>query len=763
MLAVVVVLHDVVFGGRVSFHHPDFGGFFLPRHCLTGRSLAEGVVPAWNPYAMGGAPFAGDPLSGWMSLPVMTFYSLFSCEVGVRIFIIFHPVLAGLSVYWFLRGEGTSRAAATVGGLSLSLAMSASVLVMAFHFAGIIAWSAALLAAGARCFRARTWPARWLWVALTALVWGQLAVAFVALGVILGTGLLIVYGLARYLLDRRAGAVRTRDVLLVAGLLALSLPLVNLAFILPVLGYLGRTTLSFGYDALAELAGEESFARTGPALSDGWVLRLSSSPGPYMGGVALCLAFSALFSKRLRALAIAFMSFGTACYLLTIRFVIDIVEPLAERVPGGDIYLHRPERMRYGALVAVAVLAGLGLEAWRSASPALGRRLLMIVPGLAVWGLLPLMAGADGSQMLLFLIGTALGIALLLVMLKAPRVIYLVPVLLAIELTAGALLGQHADEVVSPLEQEDRVRLSGLKEPRDDVAAFFRPDRIARALNGDGVARALKAGGVLDYEFGSIPPTHLVHEVEEPIGYTSVQKLRYWLFVRTVNGGKGVYNKGIFRRPQPSLLSLFQVGWVIAHESRPNSTKDIEDLLSESPTATRRKSTLYEVTDPGERASLLSDWRVVSDPREALDAVTAPGFDSYETVVLEKDPGIDPGATRGEVGEVSYAPRGTQGAHIEVDSPSPAVLVIRNVFDKGWEASIDGEPVAIQRADYLMQAIPVPEGSHEVEIAYKDPLIGLGLAGSGASILVLLALALLAHRRRSARTGKGVPSDEARS
>ncbi|MGH2683742.1 MAG: hypothetical protein ACRDIX_10965, partial [Actinomycetota bacterium] len=120
--AVLLVLHDVAFRGMASNQHPDLLAFWLPNHCFLGNSLAAGRIPTWNPYALAGTPFAADPQSGWLYLPAMALYAGLPCHVAIRWFVIAQPLIGGLGMYAFLRNEGLSRPAASVGGVSLALA-----------------------------------------------------------------------------------------------------------------------------------------------------------------------------------------------------------------------------------------------------------------------------------------------------------------------------------------------------------------------------------------------------------------------------------------------------------------------------------------------------------------------------------------------------------------------------------------------------------------------------------------------------------------
>lgn len=63
-------------------------------------------------------------------------------------------------------------------------------------------------------------------------------------------------------------------------------------------------------------------------------------------------------------------------------------------------------------------------------------------------------------------------------------------------------------------------------------------------------------------------------------------------------------------------------------------------------------------------------------------------------------------------------------------------------YDKGWQAYLDGEPCDSFRADYLLRAMVLPEGSHTVEWRFRAPNWGLAEAITLiCSILIIFALA----------------------
>ena len=72
-----------------------------------------------------------------------------------------------------------------------------------------------------------------------------------------------------------------------------------------------------------------------------------------------------------------------------------------------------------------------------------------------------------------------------------------------------------------------------------------------------------------------------------------------------------------------------------------------------------------------------------------------------------------------------------------MEADGPALLVVRDSFARGWNASVDGQRAPVLRANGKHRAIPVPTGTHEVELHYRPP----GLRG-GLLLTLLSALAL---------------------
>src|SRR5207249_11767919 len=122
------------------------------------------------------------------------------------------------------------------------------------------------------------------------------------------------------------------------------------------------------------------------------------------------------------------------------------------------------------------------------------------------------------------------------------------------------------------------------------------------------------------------------------------------------------------------------------------------------------------------------DLALVSSGDQALQAITAPGFDPGSTVVLERSPGFGPPARPpSQAGSATYEPLGLQSARISVTTLSPSIVLVRTPYDQNWHASVDGETAQVLAADYVVQGIPVPAGDHTIVLSYTDPSVRYGL------------------------------------
>jgi hypothetical protein len=161
---------------------------------------------------------------------------------------------------------------------------------------------------------------------------------------------------------------------------------------------------------------------------------------------------------------------------------------------------------------------------------------------------------------------------------------------------------------------------------------------------------------------------------------------------------------------------------------------------------------LYENTDVLPRAYVAPSAIYVGGEDQALEAITAPGFDLRTRVVIEGVPGAAP--AHGEVRPITaaqlvkYEPT---EAVIESDSHVPGYLILTDTFYPGWQATVDGTAAPILRANYLFRAVALGEGHHVVKFTYAPRSFAMGATITSVTIAImvlLLAYEWTTRRRR---------------
>jgi uncharacterized membrane protein YfhO len=75
--------------------------------------------------------------------------------------------------------------------------------------------------------------------------------------------------------------------------------------------------------------------------------------------------------------------------------------------------------------------------------------------------------------------------------------------------------------------------------------------------------------------------------------------------------------------------------------------------------------------------------------------------------------------------------------------------VLADTWYPGWQATVDGEPAAMMRANHAFRAVQLEAGEHEIEMLYRPRLV---LVGGVTTLiaLVLLIFGMFASRRENA-------------
>jgi hypothetical protein len=156
--------------------------------------------------------------------------------------------------------------------------------------------------------------------------------------------------------------------------------------------------------------------------------------------------------------------------------------------------------------------------------------------------------------------------------------------------------------------------------------------------------------------------------------------------------------------------------------------------------------TLVEVEEIAPRVYLATDARAAADSVQAEELLAAADFVPGHSAVVE---GSEPRASEGTCQLTRYA---AESIEFECDAARPAYAVLADAYFPGWQATVNGAPAAILRANVAMRAVAVGTGHSRVSMRYRPSGFRLGLLGS---IVGLLFAAWLLVRRKSTDAQRG--------
>ena len=547
------------------------------------------------------------------------------------------------------------------------------------------------------------------------------------------------------------------------------MPLASLAILIPRLAFIGASSLHRGYDSLGQpvrsVANIQDRALATNGVWAAWPLAFGSAPGAYAGAVVLLAVLFAWRNRARRALVWAFGSCMVLTWLLMLNVIVTAgwFQTLLLKVPFGDVYLHNPGRMRYLSMIAIPVLGAVGIQGLID-RPMTGERARWTLGGgVALLLGLPLVAGGKPARFALLAVAMLAAVPVLFWLATARKrwAMTAVVVVVGIELLASAAFsGLYGGGTISTgLETGERPNLvpQVMRYPQLSEADFLRPTRFVDIIRGQQDRYLTYAPPAASFDKGYLftqrpqdwPALAMergtLFGIPDVLGYNPVQLPRYWTYIRATNSNPVFYNAAVIGVPTLQNVRLLGVRYLVVPagvravpEGRVVASADDYDLV--------------QVYGWEPRVSLVHSWTRVARPADALGGVLDPGFDPARTAYVEQDPDIAPTADAAP-GSAVYREVTPEDVRVTVDTSTPALVVVRNSYDAGWSATVDGRPAPLLATDYLVQGVAVPAGRHEVRLVYRDDGVMWGMRLGLLVWVILLASipAALFLERRSRR------------
>ena len=761
LVAFLPFLRGALAGASLYFR--DLGIGFLPMRRLALDGLGRGEVPLWNPYVHEGAP---------LSLPALGYLPdllqlLRPDEAGISLVLALHVPLAALGFYLLARllFELPPVAAAggalvySLGGFVLST-VNLYVLVQAAAWAPLVVLGLARAATGGR--RAVAASAVVLAIALTTT-----GVEIVGQAVVAGA----VLGLDRTRFTARLGRLGAAFVL-GAALAAPALVLVGgqVGTSARGAGFATEVVLSHSvhpftlvqtlvgglYGNLASLAdewwGQNFFPRGFP-----YILSL------YLGPAALALAVTgALDSGPRRRRVVALAGVGLVLSLGGFAGLAPLVDAL-------DLRLFRyPVKAFFTVHLAVALLASRGLAGLAAGDSRRASSRLAVAAGmlgglLVLLRLVPRLAPEAAASFAASFFPAGLGAAARADLLErvvsdaaTGGALALAVAAVAALARGGVLVPARAAVLVPGLLGGDLLRTGSGLNPMV-TASFFQPSPpLAERLDELRDRRVFTcpfeaSGAYLEarrergarhevWTFGVALET-LIPAFNVPLRVPTAMSPDLTMLVPEdrVLPATGPACRDLDRLVPRlrragvdtvlSLDPLEHPALVAADAWRPRRI---------APLVVRQ----YHLSSPLPRVGVASSVVPVPTAAAAVARAAEPGFLTSGAAFVEGHEAVD--GARGRVVRAVFA---GSSVTIEAETDRATVLVVRDGWADGWTASVDGRPAPVLRVDGRHRGIPLPAGSHAVELRYR-PRAVLGALGVFA---VGLAATLWLARGRHAR------------
>ena len=269
-----------------------------------------------------------------------------------------------------------------------------------------------------------------------------------------------------------------------------------------------------------------------------------------------------------------------------------------------------------------------------------------------------------------------------------------------------------------------------------------------------------------------VGPSHwlLVHNwgtwfgVADIQGYNPVQLQRYVEYIDALNGHRQEYHeRDLFPAGLTSLLDLLNLRYLLVPADaaeRPTWRRWSRSYPRSTPMSTCASwRTRRRCPAPG-WCTRLSRWRPARPSPSWPRAPSIPAAPRCWRRLPPRRAPADPAAET-----VRLTQSEPDRLELAVRAEAPGLLVLSEVWDPGWRATVSGVSAPVLLADHTLRAVPVPAGQHTVVLSYDPPLLRVGIAITLATTLLLLALwggLIVRERRRSAIT-PGTPDERVTS
>jgi hypothetical protein len=781
-LTAVITWHHAIFDMWLG--RTDITQQLMPNYWFLGQHLRDFDIPGWNPHQVSGMPFAADPLSGWMMFPVMALFAILGPLPALKALLAFQVGFAALTTYAYARVLGMGILAGLVGAIAFAFGDFLHKNAYCCNIeANVAAWIPLAPLGVELALRAQAWVSRAAAICLTGVALSQMLAAWIGQGAYYGLVIVGSYVFYRTVISPPGedwGMRRRFVALVIIGLVVLvgGFGLAAAGF-LPRLDVNQYTNVSGGtYEATGSAGGK---GWTVPQLLD-HVLDSRFRPRRYYFGTAMVmLALLAPLVAR-RRYAVPYFT------LLTVVGMVLTLGPtpvhfLFYLLPRFEsLHAHNEARILGVILIGPAMLAAAAVQSLLRLRVRLATVAFALLPAVC-YTLVRIYLDHHDQWLPRHVWVVALGTTLLLFawlvlrldrdwwLLRDMRPLAVVPPLLLVAMLIWDPAGK--DVLDSFRGRSDSSVYRWLLDNRDKRAHTAHVYASCEDPGGAGEFLAQRQneqnaplryfgydGADLRYEGHegiSYHGEHASPQIQALLvatratclglydvqGYSPVQLQRYVDYLRAIDGVKLNYHDAVILPSgvDSPLLDLLNPEYIITPRDIPpgDSRPDLVHVASTRPEVFRNDQ-IRVFANP---SALPHAW-VVHDARQLpkeqiLDELRSGQVDPQQTVLVERAPPPMQVATNSASDAVQFVNFESDQIELDVDAAGDGMLVLSEIYAPGWRAFVDGEEVSVFAADYILRGVPVPAGSHRVELRYDPVSLRLGVWISTVTGLVMAA------------------------
>jgi len=746
VLTTMIFFSDILFG--TSFFWDDISQYVYPMASFGASMTAKGEIPFWNPYMFNGMPFLADFQAQYFYPAHWVFPYFIDPTTGmlkariIEYVIIFHFVIAQLSMVFLMRGLGASQWGAIIS--SIAYTFSGAIAVRTNH--PMIIYHLALfplivhhVLKGMANFRLQNILYAGLLLGIAVLAGHAQTSTYMLLFLAVMGFITVIQGYIKKTLNA-ISSIQSLGLLALPVLIAASIAAIQYLPGQELASYSERNDITYEKTTDGSMQLSQFFHLVLPTLHG----KIIGNPGPKDAEAQFMMLdnnnqpvqthwyWDTAFYFGIIAVILGFLSFlilprtpiiMTCQYLWIFAFLYGIGNNgfLHGLLSGIPIFgqFRNPGRMMFYAAFGFPLLAGLTFDALPSLlkNSTLKSRIYLVI----------------AIPVVLLILGS-LGILQSFASVSEPQSTYVAGqagMILVIALVGIMILYVRGNEKISPMIAG--IAISGL--------LFLDLTMQFKGFHGskENPESMYAISGELKSQLGIKPPTSIFR--------VSMRNQYGMAFQRNGGMASGImlyegYNPILLARRNPPLQSeedrfdVLNIRYALSLDSTSGSL-----YFRERPSAYGQARMVYQAN-------------VYSDDTTLKRAIMKAGSDMRHIAFMERKPrislsGSSPDSVKHSIQIQSYEPN--RQSYV-IQTSEPGILCLSEIWYPSWIARIDGTPTDIHRINWSLRGIEIPAGKHTIELNFVSDTYETGktisYAGFGLTIIGI-AIGLFMQRKKA--------------